>query len=58
MHIIAGVALIVGGLSVAANLASPVPRPFAEILMNSTSALFAQVICHFYVEPVERIEQD
>merc|ERR1719197_387827 len=43
VHIIAGVACFVGGLSVAANLASPVPRPFTEILMNSTSALFAQV---------------
>jgi len=43
IHIIAVVAIIVGLLSLAANLLSPVKRSPPEILQNSAAALFAQV---------------
>jgi len=43
IHIIAGVAIAIGLLSLLANLASPVKRPFADVLQNAAAALFAQV---------------
>jgi len=43
IHIIAVVAIIVGLLSLVANLMSPVKRSPAEVLQNSCAALFAQV---------------
>lgn len=43
IHIIAKVAIMVGGLSLAANLLSPVKRGPSIILQNSAAALFAQV---------------
>jgi len=43
VHIIAVVAIVVGGLSLAANLCSRVKRSPADILQNSAAALFAQV---------------
>uniref|UniRef100_A0A7S1M5B2 Cation-transporting P-type ATPase N-terminal domain-containing protein n=1 Tax=Alexandrium catenella TaxID=2925 RepID=A0A7S1M5B2_ALECA len=43
VHIIAGVAIVIGILSLVCNLASPVKRSAAEILRNSCAALFAQV---------------
>jgi len=43
IHIIAVVAIIVGALSLVANLMSPIKRSAAEVLQNSAAALFAQV---------------
>jgi len=43
IHIIAGVAIVVGLLSLAANMLSPVKRTPGELLQNSAAALFAQV---------------
>lgn len=43
IHIIAVVAIIVGALSLVANLMSPVKRTAQEVLQNSAAALFAQV---------------
>jgi len=43
VHIIAAVAIVIGGLSLVANLVSPVKRNPAAILKNSATALFAQV---------------
>mmetsp|Transcript_93130 Transcript_93130/g.287380 ORF Transcript_93130/g.287380 Transcript_93130/m.287380 type:complete len:1112 (+) Transcript_93130:64-3399(+) len=43
VHIIAGVAIFIGLLSLVCNLVSPVPRTPGEILQNSCAALFAQV---------------
>mmetsp|Transcript_62122 Transcript_62122/g.133576 ORF Transcript_62122/g.133576 Transcript_62122/m.133576 type:complete len:1091 (+) Transcript_62122:133-3405(+) len=43
VHIIAVVAIVVGLLSLIANLMSPVRRSPADILQNSAAALFAQV---------------
>lgn len=43
IHIVAGVACVIGGLSLVCNLASPVKRSPSDILQNSAAALFAQV---------------
>jgi sodium/potassium-transporting ATPase subunit alpha len=43
VHIIAGVAIIVGVASLIANLNSPTKRSISEIVQNSFAALFAQV---------------
>lgn len=43
IHTIAVVAIVVGALSLAANLMSPVKRGVGAILENSAAALFAQV---------------
>jgi magnesium-transporting ATPase (P-type) len=43
VHIVALVAIAVGLLSIVANMLSPVQRSVAEILQNSSTALFAQV---------------
>eukprot|EP00403_Amphidinium_massartii_P049669 CAMPEP_0178463032 /NCGR_PEP_ID=MMETSP0689_2-20121128/50123_1 /TAXON_ID=160604 /ORGANISM="Amphidinium massartii, Strain CS-259" /LENGTH=1066 /DNA_ID=CAMNT_0020089901 /DNA_START=125 /DNA_END=3325 /DNA_ORIENTATION=- len=43
VHIIALVAIVIGVLSLVANLTSPVKRGWSEILENSATALFAQV---------------
>jgi len=43
VHIIAMVAIVIGLLSLVANVTSPVKRTVSEILQNSATALFAQV---------------
>jgi len=43
VHIIAFVAVAVGGLSLLANIASPRKRDLAEVLENAATAFFAQV---------------
>ncbi len=43
VHKIAFVAIIVGGLSLVADLCSSMERSYADILQNSAAALFAQV---------------
>jgi magnesium-transporting ATPase (P-type) len=46
VHIVAGVACVIGLLSLICNLVSPVKRSPPDILQNSAAALFAQV-CSF-----------
>merc|ERR1712160_87988 len=43
IHIIAAVAIIVGLLSLLANMFSPTQRDSSEFLQNASAALFAQV---------------